>query len=112
LTIEQTVNTDAASRRTDLSSVTNNYSARMGWMLTKSARAAIISSVQEMVGLSHVDDPIAQQGFPTPVTGWSGSLPPGRKTDAKPKKRTAMPKRNFFFFFFIDFLISSTVSMF
>ncbi|KAK6176302.1 hypothetical protein SNE40_014609 [Patella caerulea] len=54
LTLEQTVNADAASRKTGLSSVTNSYSARMRWMLTKSAR------VQEMVGLSHVDDPTAE----------------------------------------------------
>ena len=59
LTLEQTINADAASRRTGLSSVTNSYSARLRWMLTKSARAAVMSSVQEMAGLSGIDEPTA-----------------------------------------------------
>jgi hypothetical protein len=31
---------------------------------------------------------MVDQGFPTPVTGlyWSGSLPPGRKTDRQAEK--------------------------
>jgi len=60
LTLEQTVNADAASRMTGMSSFTNNYSARLRWMLTKSARAAVISSVQEMAGLRGTADPTAE----------------------------------------------------
>ena len=40
LTLEQTVNADAASRQTGLVLATNNYCARLRWMLTKSSRAA------------------------------------------------------------------------
>ena len=52
LTLEQTVNADAASRQTGLVSATNNYCARLQWMLTKSSRAAFIGLVREMAGLT------------------------------------------------------------
>ncbi len=60
LTLEQTVNADAASRMTGLSSATNNYSARLRWMITKSTRAAVISMAQNMVGLTHREDTTAE----------------------------------------------------
>ena len=60
LTLEQTINADAASRRTGLSSVTNNYSSRLRWMLTKSARTAIVSKAQEMAGLHQKEDTTAE----------------------------------------------------
>ena len=48
LTLEQTVNADAASRRTGISAATNNYSSRLRWMVTKSTRAAVVSMAQDM----------------------------------------------------------------
>lgn len=60
LTLEQTVNADAASRQTGLVSATNNYCARLRWMLTKSSRAAFIGLVQEMTGLTTKEDVTAE----------------------------------------------------
>lgn len=60
LTLEQTVNADAASRQTGLISATNNYCARLRWMLTKSSRAAFIGLVQEMAGLTTKEDVTAE----------------------------------------------------
>lgn len=60
LTLEQTVNADAASRLTGITSATNNYSARLRWMITKSTRASFISLVQEMAGLIVKDDVAAE----------------------------------------------------
>ena len=57
LTLEQTVNCDAASRLIRLSSATNNYSARLRWM---SSRAAVISMAQEMTGLTSIDGTTAE----------------------------------------------------
>ena len=48
LTLEQTVNADAASKQTGLVSATNNYCAWLQWMLTKSSRAAFIGLLREM----------------------------------------------------------------
>lgn len=60
LTLEQTVNADAASRLTGITSATNSYSARMRWMITKSTRASFTSLVQEMAGLIEKDDVSAE----------------------------------------------------
>ena len=60
LTLEQTVNADAASRMTGLSSATNNFSARLRWMITKLARAACIATVREMVGITVHEDATAE----------------------------------------------------
>lgn len=60
LTLEQTVNADAASRRTGLSSATNKYSAGLRWMITKSARAAIIAAVQELARMLNHEDTTAE----------------------------------------------------
>ena len=46
LTLEQTINADAASRLTGMSSVTDNYQARLRWMVTKSTRASLASQLQ------------------------------------------------------------------
>ena len=56
LILEQTVNADAASRLTGMSAMTNNYSARLRWMLTKSARAAFISKIHEITGMTNYED--------------------------------------------------------
>ena len=60
LTLEQTVNADAASRMTGLVSATNNYCAPLRWMLTKSSQAAFIGLVQEMAGLTSKEDVTAE----------------------------------------------------
>lgn len=60
LTLEQTVNADAASRLTGITSATNSYCARLRWMVTKSTRASFISLVQEMAGLTVKNDVAAE----------------------------------------------------
>ena len=60
LTLEQTVNADAASRLSGITSATNNYCARLRWMVTKSTRASFISIVQEMARLTVKDDVAAE----------------------------------------------------
>ena len=61
LTLEQTVNADAASRLTGIVSATNNYAARLRWMITKSTRASFISLVQEIAGMISTNDVSAEQ---------------------------------------------------
>lgn len=56
LTLEQTINVDAASRLSGITSATNNYTARLCWMITKSTRDSFMSLVQEMAGLVTKDD--------------------------------------------------------
>ena len=60
LTLEQTVNADAASRLTGIISATNSYPARLRWMITKSTRASFTSLVQEMAGLIEKNDVAAE----------------------------------------------------
>lgn len=56
LTLEQTVNADAASRMTGYTDSTNNFTARLRWSTTKGARAAIISTMLEMAGMDKTGD--------------------------------------------------------
>lgn len=51
LTLEQTVNADAASRMTGYTAATNNYSARLRWSVTKGSRAAVISAALDLAGM-------------------------------------------------------------
>ena len=60
LTLKQTVNADAASWLTGITSGTNSYSARLRWMITKSTSASFTSLVQEMAGLIKKDDVAAE----------------------------------------------------
>lgn len=53
LTLEQTVNADAASRMTGYTSSTNNYSSRVRWSVTKSSRAALINEALAAVGMGN-----------------------------------------------------------
>ena len=59
LALEQTVNRDAASRLTGITAMTNNYNARLRWMLTKAARTALVSKLQEITGVNSKQDVIA-----------------------------------------------------
>ena len=54
------MNCDAATSLTRLSSATNNYSARLRWMVTKSSRATVISMAQEMAGLTSINGTTAE----------------------------------------------------
>ena len=56
LTLEQTINADAASRMTGYTDATNNYSARLRWSATKGARAALIGAMLDMAGLNATGD--------------------------------------------------------
>ncbi|KAG1693158.1 Complement component receptor 1-like protein [Nymphon striatum] len=60
LTLEQTVNADAASRMTGYTDATNNFSARLRWSATKGARAALISAMLEMAGMNMTRDAQAE----------------------------------------------------
>lgn len=56
LTLEQTVNADAASRMTGYTSSTNNYSSRVRWSVTKSSRAALANEALSMVDMGNTRD--------------------------------------------------------
>jgi len=56
LTLEQTINADAASRMTGYTSSTNNYNARVRWCITKSSRAALVNEAFAMVGMGNTRD--------------------------------------------------------
>ena len=56
LTLEQTINADAASRLTGITAFTNDYSARLRWMITKSTRASFITLLHEMAGMITKED--------------------------------------------------------
>ena len=56
LTLEQTINADAASRMTGYTSSTNNYSSRVRWSVTKSSRAALVNEALSMVAMGNARD--------------------------------------------------------
>ncbi len=56
ITLEQTVNADAASRRTGIAAFTTNESARRRWMVTRCARSAIVGELMEKTGLKSKED--------------------------------------------------------
>lgn len=56
LTLEQTINADAANRLTGISAFTNNLEARQRWSETHTARTAVISSFIEFVDLVKFND--------------------------------------------------------
>lgn len=51
MTLEQTVNADAASRLTGISAFTQSYNARRRWMITRSVRSAIVGSLLSKAGI-------------------------------------------------------------
>ena len=59
-TLEQTINADAASRLTGIASMTNNHSARLRWMVTKSSRAAFVGALFDMAGIAITEDTAAE----------------------------------------------------
>ena len=60
LTLEQTVNADASSRKTGLSSVTNNYSARLKWCVTKFVRSSFVSKIKAYCRLEKTNESIRE----------------------------------------------------
>ena len=56
ITLEQTVNCDAASRRTEIDSFTNVAAARSRWMVTHSAQSSVVSNSMAKKGISPVED--------------------------------------------------------
>ncbi|KAK2138952.1 hypothetical protein LSH36_2190g00024 [Paralvinella palmiformis] len=55
-TLEQTINADAASRHTGIVAFNNSDTARQRWMLTRSARSAIVGKLLAKAGLESPDD--------------------------------------------------------
>ena len=56
LTLEQTINADAACQRIGITSLTNSISARQRWAQSHSIRVTIISQVFEEMGLTRKED--------------------------------------------------------
>ena len=56
MTLEQTVNADAASRLTGVSSFTNSDSARKRWMITRAVRSSIVENLMASAGLKQTPD--------------------------------------------------------
>ena len=56
LTLEQTINTDAASQRLGISSLTNSISARQRWAESHFMRTSIISTVLDQVGMTKKEE--------------------------------------------------------
>ncbi|CAH1115845.1 unnamed protein product [Psylliodes chrysocephalus] len=56
LTLEQTINADDGNKLTEVSHLTDSFSARQRWALSHSMRTKIISKVLEGVSLSRKDD--------------------------------------------------------
>ena len=56
LTLEQTINADAASQRTGVTSITNSISARQRWAESHALRTRIISTLFDQLGIMKRDD--------------------------------------------------------
>ena len=56
ITLEQTVNADAASHSTGITAYTNSDSARKKWAITHSARSAVLSHLFKVTGLKSQED--------------------------------------------------------
>ena len=55
MTLEQSVNRDAASRLTGIPAFTSNFSGRLRWNVTKSSKARTVTLLKETAGLTHKD---------------------------------------------------------
>lgn len=56
LTLEQTINADAANKLTGISHITNSISARQRWCRSHTIRSTIISHTMKEAGLNKVQD--------------------------------------------------------
>ena len=55
-TLEQTINADAASRKTGIAAFTSSESVRQRWPLTRFVRSAIVGNLFTKAGLRSADD--------------------------------------------------------
>ena len=58
LTLEQTVNKDAASRFTGVSAFTTSASGRLRWSVTRAARSRVVSILLEKAGLKDKEESV------------------------------------------------------
>ena len=56
LTLEQTINDDAASQKTGINSFTNSISARQRWVKSHSISMSVLTSLLDDLGLSRKED--------------------------------------------------------
>lgn len=56
LTLEQTINANAANKMTGIAAFTNNLSARQRWSETHTARMAIITELMDSLGLNNMNE--------------------------------------------------------
>ena len=73
LTLEQTINGDAANQRTGISSITNSIGARQRWANSHFIRVSIFSQLLDELGLSKKDDVTSyyKEAQHQKVMGWS-----------------------------------------
>ena len=60
LTLEQTINADAASRFTGIAAFTNSIQARKRWFLTRSMRTSVLSHLFKLPGLNQNEDAVKE----------------------------------------------------
>ena len=60
VTLEQTVNRDAASRQRGIAAFSQNVSARKRWTVTRSFRGAIVGCLLEMADVTLLDDSVQE----------------------------------------------------
>ena len=60
ITLEQTVNRDAASRQRGIAAFSQNVSARKRWTVTRSFRGAIVGCLLEMADVTLLDDSVQE----------------------------------------------------
>lgn len=73
LTLEQTVNADAASRAFGVINLTDSFSARLKWAITHSLRTSITSELMNLCDLRKSDD-VANDLKPSAIRNWSKKL--------------------------------------
>ena len=56
LTLEQTINRDAASRHTGIAAFTDSIKASKRWTITRSTLGAIVGKLLEMAGFSNLEE--------------------------------------------------------
>ena len=73
LTLEQTVNRDAASRQTGITAFTQSVGARKRWNITRPMRAAVVNSLKGMAGLTTREE-VSQELKPNRIKRDRGDL--------------------------------------
>ena len=73
LTLEQTINKDAASRQGGIAAFTNNVSARKRWTVTRSIRGSIVSVLLDKAGLT-ISEETSQELKPSRISNDNSDL--------------------------------------